>query len=334
MLRLLRLFSLVFLVCLGLFSPSGPVPARTEEDVPFKTSSEAIAAWVGQEPIFVSEVDRLVSRTVGKQALSPIARAVLQAQALEEIIARSLVLAAAERKGEGPKPWEIDAALAELEKKLTHQKRSLQDYLQSEKLDLATLRRQLAWELYWPQRLAQQMSQERVEAHFQAHRKHYDGTEVLVSHILFPYPPRADKEAQNRLLAEAERVRQEIVSGRLSFAEAARRYSQAPTGPQGGQIGWIARHGAMVESFAKAAFALDPGQVSPPVLTPFGVHLIRCEAIRPGTKRLEEVRSEVEKDLAWEILQQMAAQERRWTPVRYTGAVGYWDPKTRQLVLP
>jgi len=41
----------------------------------------------------------------------------------------------------------------------------------------------------------------------------------------------------------------------------------------------------MDEAFSRAAFALQTGQISPPVRSPFGVHLIRCEAIKPGTEQ-------------------------------------------------
>ncbi|HPP52323.1 MAG TPA: hypothetical protein PK777_05170, partial [Thermoguttaceae bacterium] len=64
------------------------------------------------------------------------------------------------------------------------------------------------------------------------------------------------------------------------------------------------------------------------------VHLIRCDQVRPGQKQFDEVRAEVERALARQILQEIAAAQRRWMPVRYTGVTPYWDPKTGQLVLP
>ncbi len=327
-----------------------PTSASSSENPSTSETQGPIAAWVGQEPISAAAVDRLVRQSVGKQAVSPLAHAVLQAQALEELIAQRLVLLEAERKGQTPKPAEIDAAVAELEKLLARQKSSLREYLQSEKISLADLRRRLSWELYWPRRRREEMTQDRLEKYFQAHRRNFDGTEILVSHILLKYPdppppspldrpeavlhPAGLKETHQKLLVEAERIRREIVSGRLDFAEAARRYSQAPTAADGGRIGWIGRLGPMVESFAKAAFALEAGQVSPPVFTPFGVHLIRCDQVRPGQKQFDEVRAEVERALARQILQEIAAAQRRWMPVRYTGVTPYWDPKTGQLVLP
>ena len=81
-----------------------------------------------------------------------------------------------------------------------------------------------------------------------------------------------------------------ILSGKISFAEAAAKYSAGPSGKQGGRLGQIARHGPMSETFSRAAFALEVGQISPPTPTPFGVDLIRCDGIKPGGKRSAERR--------------------------------------------
>jgi parvulin-like peptidyl-prolyl isomerase len=57
--------------------------------------------------------------------------------------------------------------------------------------------------------------------------------------------------------------------------------------------------------------------VSPPVRTRFGVHLIRYDAVKPGDRGLAEVRKEVEEALARELLEKLAAVQRRSTRVEY-----------------
>ena len=67
-----------------------------------------------------------------------------------------------------------------------------------------------------------------------------------------------------------------IVSGEISFEEAAKQHSTCPSGQQGGDLGEFG-HGQMVKEFDEAAFAAEPGKVVGPVKTQFGYHLIRVE---------------------------------------------------------
>ena len=79
--------------------------------------------------------------------------------------------------------------------------------------------------------------------------------------------------------AEAQKVREEIMQAETSgavfarFMNAARKYSTCPSGKSGGILGYFGR-GDMVKPFEEAAFNLPNGQVSEPVKTQFGWHLI------------------------------------------------------------
>jgi peptidyl-prolyl cis-trans isomerase SurA len=79
-----------------------------------------------------------------------------------------------------------------------------------------------------------------------------------------------DTEAQQRLTL----LRQRIVDGHEDFAEIARQSSQDVSAPQGGDLGWLSP-GDTVPAFQQTMDALSPGQVSQPVKSPFGWHLIQ-----------------------------------------------------------
>lgn len=84
--------------------------------------------------------------------------------------------------------------------------------------------------------------------------------EVRASHLL------VDSQAQ------AEECRKEILEGK-SFSEVAKRVSKCPSGSQGGDLGYFTR-GRMVPQFDTAAFSLPVGELSEPVQTQFGWHIL------------------------------------------------------------
>lgn len=100
---------------------------------------------------------------------------------------------------------------------------------------------------------------------------------VNASHILVAYEG-AERSTATRSRSEAlellQRIETSIRSDSLTFEEAAIQYSDCPSGASGGNLGSFGR-GAMVPEFEDAAFALEPGEVSSIIETPFGFHLIK-----------------------------------------------------------
>ncbi len=295
---------------------------------------EVVVASIDGEPIYLGEVDRLLAKVARKQEVNATARPILQAQVLSEIVDRRLVLAYAKRRKSGATAAEVHAALAELKSQLKRQGSTLERFLKQRSIAEADLRRQITWNLAWEKYLARYVTDTQLQSHFKTHRREFDGTRVSVSHVLLRPKADDDPRAMADLVKQAAAIRREITSGKLSFAEAAGKYSAGPSAKDGGRLGLIARRGAMVESFSQAAFALEIGQVSQPVTTRFGVHLIRCDQIKPGNKKWTQVRQELEKALARELLDRLARIQQRHTPVKFTGRAPYFKPGTRELVLP
>lgn len=97
-------------------------------------------------------------------------------------------------------------------------------------------------------------------------------------------------------LAGAEAVRAELEAG-ADFAETAKAKSTGPSGPSGGNLGWFG-DGQMVRPFEDAVKELEVGEISQPVQTRFGWHLILLKEVRAqGVPGLEEVRTEIEEKL-------------------------------------
>ena len=102
------------------------------------------------------------------------------------------------------------------------------------------------------------------------------GSSVRARHILLAWPEQATDEQRDSVRAQAESLL-ERVHGGADFAELARQYSQDPgSAAQGGDLGFFGR-GDMVRPFEEAAFALEPGETSDVVESPYGLHIIRVE---------------------------------------------------------
>ena len=95
--------------------------------------------------------------------------------------------------------------------------------------------------------------------------------------------------------ADALAIEAQLKKG-ADFAALAKANSLDPgSKDKGGELGWFGP-GQMVPAFQKAAFALKPMQISPPVQTPFGWHVIQTEEVKPLTKDLavEQIKQQQE----------------------------------------
>ncbi len=117
-----------------------------------------------------------------------------------------------------------------------------------------------------------------------------------VSHILIAVKEDATKEAADSALEKARSLAEQAREG-ADFAQLAEENSDDPgSASKGGDLGVIAK-GAMVPPFEEAAYALENGEVSDPVKTRFGYHVIKVTQITPeSVKTFDEVRAQIEKE--------------------------------------
>ena len=156
-----------------------------------------------------------------------------------------------------------------------------------------------------------------VRKYFEAHKAEFE--QVRARHILIRVQgsPAAVRPGQKDLteaeaLAKAQDLRKRIEAGE-DFAQLARKESDdTGSGANGGDLGFF-RHGQMVPSFEQAAFALQPGDLSEPVKSQFGYHLIKVEA--KESKGFDEVRPELERRMRPEQAQKTAEELQKKTQV-------------------
>ncbi|MGD8592694.1 MAG: SurA N-terminal domain-containing protein [Gammaproteobacteria bacterium] len=112
-------------------------------------------------------------------------------------------------------------------------------------------------------------------------------------HILIAVSEGADEETINKAREKANEIRQKLIDGG-DFAKLAEEYSDDPGSSKlGGEIGFFGR-GNLDPEYEKTMFALKEGEISEPVLTSFGFHIIQLEEIRAEkSKSFDEVKDEL-----------------------------------------
>jgi parvulin-like peptidyl-prolyl isomerase len=269
----------------------------------------------------------LRGRPVEREALRA-----LQAQAIEQLIGRRLILESLAEKKQAANEKEIDVEVERIRKRLAVTDKTLEQHLEQTGQNLAALRQNLAWQLSWQRHLDQYLAEENVKKFYELRKRQFDGSQLRVAQILLKVEQIGDAEQVAAAVKKAAELREKIATGKLTFDDAAKQFSQSPTADSGGHLGFIERHGALPEAVAKAAFDLESGGLSQPVVSPFGVHLIKALEIKPGQREWHEVAGAVKLAATQYLFDWIVERRRPTAKIEYTGALPYFKPGTREVV--
>ncbi len=281
---------------------------------PNPTSAKILARVDGQ-PITQKDLERMLK----SRGIAPSAEAAMTPRLIDELIdARLLRRYLAERK--------IDATREEIEEQIALVERFLESDGKSKRTlaDLGyteqTLREDVALPIAWKNYIARNVTEAEVSSYFDEHRQEFDGTEVRVSQILLKVPELGDNPEVDAAREKLQQLRSDILAKKTSFEAAARAHSAAPSREQGGDVGFFPWQGVMPEAFSRAAFDLQPGEISQPFTTPFGVHLCILTERKPGDLSLEDARASVLARISQELRQKKLQELRARAKIERTPA--------------
>ena len=160
---------------------------------------------------------------------------------------------------------------------------------------LERARRQLLAQRYLQKTIQPKLTDANVKAFFDKNKVRYSQDEVRASHVLV------------KSEAEAQEVYQKAKAGE-DFEVLAKKYSKDPSAAQNmGDLGFFTRS-RMVPQFAEAAFSMKPGEISHPVKTPFGYHIIKVVEKKEGKPvKFEEVKEQVRGDFQSDSINELIA---------------------------
>ena len=165
----------------------------------------------------------------------------------------------------------------------------------------------LAWQVYVRQTVTLPQTQE----YFENHRSELDGTRVRARQIFMMLPGKASEAETSAKVSRLKELRARIDAGQISFAEAAKTHSESPSGAEGGDVGIVGARGKLPAPVTRAALELKVNEISEPVVSAFGVHLIQVTERLAGDLSLEDVRPQIVERLSQQLWIDTVARERK-----------------------
>jgi peptidyl-prolyl cis-trans isomerase SurA len=258
-----------------------------------------ILATVDGEPITVHELNQFAARTLrGRQATGN-DRALL----LDALITEKLVTKEVSDKGIVVRDEDIDRYIRAVKERNKINDEQLQQALTQQGLTMDAYRTQLREDIQKQQLIAHEIrgkvnvTPEEVQRYYEAHLSEYSTPARLqVAHIVFRLEPNAPPDRVAATMAKAEEVQGRLKKG-ADFGEMAKQFSEDPAAQHGGDLGWF-KKGELLEPLEQVAEKLKVGEVSDPVRTSAGVHLIKLEA-REGAshQNLDELADQIKQQL-------------------------------------
>jgi peptidyl-prolyl cis-trans isomerase D len=148
-----------------------------------------------------------------------------------------------------------------------------------------------------------------IKEYFEANPGEFDTPKTVeASHILIKVAQDAQPEIVETAKEKALSILKKAKEGK-DFSELAKQYSDDPGGKNGGNLGAFKRD-AMVEPFAEKAFSMNPGEISDPVRTQFGFHIIKVEKVNAAAiLTFEQASPKIAKKLTDEKAKNIAYEE-------------------------
>ncbi len=276
-LRQFAVMTTLFLICL---------PAAAQETKPSEKNAAVVNGVAIPMDQYTKELDIQVDRISRQgQQLSDDQMVMLKNNILDSLIERELLYQQSRKDGIQITDQKIDEQLNSIKERFPSED-EYKNALSKMSLTESEIKTQIEHGLAIRELIDQQVTS-KVEVTEQESKAYYDENpqmfkqpeQVKASHILIKVDPKDDDAKKAEARQKIEAVQEKLKNGG-DFAALAKEYSEGPSGPKGGDLGYF-RRGQMVKPFEDAAMALQPSEVSEIIETQFGYHIIKVEDKKP-----------------------------------------------------
>ena len=279
---------LPFAICLSL-----ALTARAE-------TINRILATVDGDPITLYELTQYGERDIRarQQGASMDRAALLDALITEKIVQREVA-----DKGVVVRDEDIERYVESIKERNKISDEQLKQALAAQGMTPEAYRTQIREDLQRQQLIAREIrgkvsvTPEDIQRYYDAHSSEYATPERLqVAHIVFRLAPDAPPDRVAAITAKADEVRARLKKSD-DFAALAKQYSEDATSEQGGELGWF-KKGELLEPMEQAAAKLKIGDVSEPIRTKVGLHIVKLEGREgAGRQNIEEHAEQIKQQL-------------------------------------
>jgi peptidyl-prolyl cis-trans isomerase SurA len=271
-----------------------------------------IVASVDGDPITLYELNQYEEK---QRALMPSVRIPSQNDALQALITEKLLAKEIAAKGIRVRDEDIDRYVDHIKESNHLTDDQLKEALKQQGVDYAKYRDQIRQEIEKVQLLNREIrgkvniSPEDVQRYYEAHKKDYERpARVKVRQIMLRLDPNAPSEIAQAVTQRIEGLRAQILKGE-DFTKVAKQYSEDPAAADGGDLGEV-EPSKMLPEFEAVLTKMKEGEVSEPVRTNMGVHLLKLEKrIAVGYQAESELAAEIKEKLYSEALDE---RYKRW----------------------
>ena len=274
------------LACGATASP--PAAAQTRELASSGELLDRVAAVVNDGIVLQSELEEqmlVIAQRLKQQGLELPPQNVLRQQVLERLVLQEIQMQRAKRAGIRVSDENLNAALSDVAQRNNIQLSQLPEVLVQQGIDYSTyrdgLRKELTLQILRQRDVIQRInvSPREIEQFLEKQKSRpSELNEYDLSHILIAVPQAATPQQLDAAAERAADVYRRAVAGE-DFSKLAVAYSNSQTALEGGSLGW--RKGPEIPTIlADLVVKLKPGQVSEPLRTPSGYHIVRLNEVR------------------------------------------------------
>jgi len=211
-------------------------------------------------------------------------RELVYRDAVDTLVNTKLVTQFLNRQRIAIKPEQVQEEIGKLEQGLKAEGKDLATSLLENGFSLDEIKKEIEDRLRWIEFVKAKATDAELKKFLAANHDLFSGTQVRASHILRKTEPNASAADKDKVKQQLLAIKKEIDAGKMTFAQAADKYSQDPAneGGAGGDLDYFNLNSGFIPEFTDVAFKLKSGTVSDPVETPYGYHLIQVTDRKEG----------------------------------------------------